>query len=354
MTVKKPTRDMPVLVESRCTRSRHAHSTCTRCAEACPADALQAREGGPGLVVARCIACGVCTAACPQDALLMRESLTAAPLKGCRRFVCRQAGGEDTREGGEVVPSQTVPCLLALGDEVLLMSALFHGKDPVTLVSACCSECLGEEIGGRIESKLSVVEKKAADLGITLHCKRIQPRPRHDESRRLFWSRLIGGTQAGPLQGSDQPVREALKRIQQEPAKRVPDSRRMSVAVLRVARGRNPACADRLLGGLLPAVDADKCCTCTLCTAVCPTGALTLSYENRTATLRLDGAACSGCGLCADLCVQKAVHLEPVTVDEALSSNARVLASGSLDEAEFAEWEDKLSGLFEGTPVYRT
>mgnify|MGYP001022685286 FL=1 len=59
----------PELRASRCTRYRFRYSACSRCADACPHDALALTDEGGRIDPARCQNCALCVTACPTDAL---------------------------------------------------------------------------------------------------------------------------------------------------------------------------------------------------------------------------------------------------------------------------------------------
>ena len=54
--------------------------------------------------------------------------------------------------------------------------------------------------------------------------------------------------------------------------------------------------------------DEDSCIHCGVCTAICPTDALTLEKSDR--TIRFDVDKCSACGMCTRVCPVKAMTLD--------------------------------------------
>ncbi|WP_243546428.1 NIL domain-containing protein [Pseudodesulfovibrio tunisiensis] len=54
--------------------------------------------------------------------------------------------------------------------------------------------------------------------------------------------------------------------------------------------------------------DEDACIHCGLCTAMCPTNALTLERSDKTVTFNVD--KCSACGMCTRICPVKAMTLD--------------------------------------------
>lgn len=61
-------------------------------------------------------------------------------------------------------------------------------------------------------------------------------------------------------------------------------------------------------------LDADKCVCCNMCMRVCAAGAITQTIEKNEAgedvvTMELALNSCTFCGVCADFCVGKGIHL---------------------------------------------
>ncbi|MCL2123498.1 MAG: 4Fe-4S binding protein [Desulfovibrionaceae bacterium] len=54
--------------------------------------------------------------------------------------------------------------------------------------------------------------------------------------------------------------------------------------------------------------DGEGCMHCGMCTAMCPSGALSVDRESR--LLRFDLERCNVCGLCARVCPVRAMHVE--------------------------------------------
>ncbi len=65
--------------------------------------------------------------------------------------------------------------------------------------------------------------------------------------------------------------------------------------------------------------NAQQCSRCMRCVRACPYGARTLDFP----VMRVDGALCRGCGICADLCARGALHSEVLPQDEAHRALAR-------------------------------
>ena len=86
------------LAPDRCTVVRNRHSSCRKCTDACPTDAVGAKDNVLSLDNERCVACGACTTVCPTEALIplapLDEDLAASVADavvasgGCAVFAC--------------------------------------------------------------------------------------------------------------------------------------------------------------------------------------------------------------------------------------------------------------------------
>lgn len=59
-----------------------------------------------------------------------------------------------------------------------------------------------------------------------------------------------------------------------------------------------------------PVVDRNKCVACSLCTKICPDGAINLKKKQGSLKAEVDYDYCKGCGLCAKECPFKAISME--------------------------------------------
>ncbi len=59
-----------------------------------------------------------------------------------------------------------------------------------------------------------------------------------------------------------------------------------------------------------PTVDKNKCIACSLCTKICPDGAINLKKVKDKLKADVNYDYCKGCGLCAKECPVKAIIME--------------------------------------------
>lgn len=127
---------MPEFRASSCTRYRYRYSECSRCAEACPHEAIRLSDEGAALDKHKCQDCALCVGAChthawSTPAFKPIELLREAIKKPAWRFACEPSGCS-----GDAV----VPCLGAI--DATWLAYMAKRLIPVSLHgSAHCAEC---------------------------------------------------------------------------------------------------------------------------------------------------------------------------------------------------------------------
>lgn len=245
-----------------------------------------------------------CTAACPSGALeyahdflriVERRPPTNALILGCTRH--------------PLDPGIRVPCLGMLSEEHLVY--LFAScPDPISLVTASCAECENAPAVERVKDRLLRLERLTLlPFADRFRFVTVRPEPagsRYD--RRSFFTALknkvlsqVAGTVAmGPAsdpEGAHTRVDYSTKRIPQR-------SGLLAAALARVTPDQARTVGDILRFRM---VLSESCDGCFGCVAVCPTGAL----ESSLPALRFNEAACTGCGLCGEFCLEDAIRIHP-------------------------------------------
>jgi len=293
----------PRLTVSRCLRARFHESRCVRCLDECLHGAIRL-DGVVRIDGERCRDCMACTAACPSGALevahdfqriVERRPPTDALILGCTRH--------------PPDPGIRVPCLGMLSEEHLVY--LFAScPDPISLVTASCAECENVSAVERMKDRLLRLERLTF-LPFVDRVRFVTVRPDPVErlyDRRSFFTALkrkVVSQAAGRVaSGPDSDPDRARTGVDYS-SKRIPQRCRLLAAAL----ARVTADQARIIGDVLHfrMELSESCDGCFACVAACPTGAL----ESSSPGPRLNEAACTGCDLCSEFCLNDAIQIHP-------------------------------------------
>jgi len=298
------------------------HDACTLCVQACPRQALAVRESGAPAALATdlCDGCGICVRVCPGESLLAagEQAAIARTLEGGARaatvrYVCSAVRAEVEAHG------RAVACLASI-DWAELATVTLGAPGEVVLESNDCRQCpRGEVALPEIDRLIAIMGRLAPKLGT-----------------RFVWT-----ASSASLQPAAALSRRSLLGIFRRPVAREPAAparppapvqrwlRSELVARLRLLSAPSLArlTGDGLdLGGVSgrPHVEAALCTTCPVCSASCPTQALTLRGDG---TLEVADALCNGCGRCVESCRERAMHLSRRVDLQEWARGHRLLAS---------------------------
>lgn len=292
-----------------CLTQRFARMACRRCADACPTRALSVTDDGPRLGTG-CVDCGRCAVGCPTEALAVPGfAAPAAPATtgGPLAIDCWRVAPGDSPPG-----AWRVPCLGGLSAAALL-ERLAEAPDVglVLLDRGFCDACpasgaattgphpsdavlaevgdllqtigLGPERGPRRLKRSLPIGRMTQDSGA--------PRMEARLSRRAFFTALAPAPEARPTA---------------TPATRTDTSRSRLLAALEHLAPPGATLPARLFPSLTTNAD---CADHRLCASACPTGALQGDQEAGMRGLRFSPDACLACGLCVQLCPERALSL---------------------------------------------
>lgn len=324
----------PLLVDhKRCTRTRSPLSRCSRCLDLCPQEALS--FGETGIEIAdTCLECGLCAGVCPTDALQIQEPTElvlldkidaagrqgAAAVIGCRRQPQRNPKG------------WAVPCLGSLSRAMLLV--LDQSSFPVYLVldENTCARCPAAPGYHHCLQLLGEVRELLQTLGLeggavrpvaeAPPVKTAKPKQNADPSRRAFFRSIFAGVKQVPA--------VVIQSVLEEP----PKTEHGIEAVDAIETGRQRLLKrgltlrrddERELAWLARPAVQRACYFCRACTVLCPVGAVKCTDDYR---LTLDTGRCTGCGLCAEICLYHSLAMAPGKIGELYLEEPVVLAQG--------------------------
>ena len=290
------------LAPDRCTVVRNRHSSCRKCTDACPTDAVGAKDNVLALDNERCVACGACTTVCPTEALIplapLDEDLAASVADavvasgGRAVFACARIA---SKRKGDPTKFAEVPCLARMEESVLLELAA-RGVEDILLVDGTCATCKFRACVPGIDATVASANELLAAQGSPIRVERASAFP--DE-------RAAGGRRAAcwaPRAAVSSRRPRARRWMRPGRRRRLPSRRPAWRTCRRCATGcacpmrarcRSsipcgacmcwmpwtawdrrvaPEIDTRLFGSVH--VDAEACSSCGMCAVFCPTGAL--------------------------------------------------------------------------------
>lgn len=346
---------------SRCVHARHRSASCDRCARICPAGAITIQDA-LALDLDRCTGCGLCATRCPTGALeAVAPSLPELVLLTEERarsaksvaFGCAQ-------RAGQAPDAIQVPCIGRI-DEAILLTAAASGAESIAFHDGECETCTarcGRELTSAAIEEANQLLRNLGHAPLQLSrsaspSPEVKPPPPAPPtvSRRALFTLLRGSRPLGPKPtplGTADTDRWLCRPPEETPtAPHLPARQQaLHARLAELSRGTKR----RFLSSALfaePQASSD-CRCCTICSELCPTGALSRTMVRDELRLTLDASRCTGCGLCAESCCWSAIHVgHDVDLPALLDTTPRTLSfrrHSGVDPIE-ATMEDKLSIL---------
>lgn len=332
---RMPLRDDRSLLheEGACLPLRSRHGQCRACAEACPIGALSV-DVSAVVLSHDCIGCGRCTAVCPTQALSLPELLALPePAVLAAEAAPEPAAAEPLRVECRMVPAglldaqtMVVPCVGALTPGRLLAhAAAGHSVQVVDRgwCDGCAAGCNERQpahpAAAAVAAASAWLDETQATPRVTLQCEPLPLHLRPNElppapdlaapvDRRRFFRAALDKP-AGRDRASATPMggdgRAAYPAADRHPS---PERERQHAALRRLTAARG----EDVPAEFFPTLHADaRCCDRRMCTALCPTAALTVSDDGTAAHLQFDPVRCIACGTCERACPEGALALTP-------------------------------------------
>lgn len=319
-----------------CLKSHHHSTSCNRCIDICPTQALSRIESVLSLDASRCRLCGACVKVCPTDALEMTGTVPQS------KWVCpRVAAKRD----------QSMGCLQQLKPQQLVDMAM-HSFADMKLICGDCKQCerycAKTDVSELVRQANLVLKDIEQPQQIVLEKCQTQV----DLGRRSLLRGWVSQLTEERAANTVRPTRFVQIR-NNEPWKKVPVSHRTAVGLLKQSHSQTDAA--KLVSFELPLFDEHSCAACPICVSACPTGALMVKREGENLNFSLLARDCIGCGLCADVCFKKAVSMVPIdTLDRRLNEQRQCVMSLKPNAALFANsFEEKTREIFK-VPVYNS
>ena len=297
------------LAGSACLPQRTPLSACRACADSCPVSALTVTAGTGPQLMGDCTGCGACASACPSEALLVdgfpdAEGPTPAQPP-VRSIECHRVPAALTR-----ADTLRVPCMAGLNEADMLALAHAAGPGGLTLMDRdWCDGCPAR--GNWTSTPVDDAQRRANHhlAGSSTPPVTVTRAPLPDDvaSPVAHGPELRRGNSRRQLLQLFSPEPKTTKPNAVEthgnadPRQRITPHRRLRLLeARRLVAAPTPSPAPRL------EIDGN-CCNTGICSALCPTAALTRTRAGD--GLEFEPELCISCGLCATVCPQQAITI---------------------------------------------
>lgn len=310
-----------------CLHSKHRASQCRRCEDLCPTSALDILGSVLRFDRLKCVGCGACVAHCPTEVFALLESLDETIHKAIATHAMEEEIIFTCKKVPTLHSAIVLPCLARLNASLLLACSHTNIRH-IKLVHASCEQCHAPKyLMQMLLKSITFAQKLTPHLHIV---------PMFHTEKMAFEEKKIGGiTHSGHLKRrmflallgkkSSEKAYDVQTTSTQKPTsshiKRSPFKKHAHfIAQLKQLHAYD----DKLIWGEKPHINLVTCKACSICTHVCPTGALTLEREEPFEIL-FHPHACIECHLCEDVCFAKAISFTTKTMDELQISSVSLL-----------------------------
>lgn len=306
---------LPDYRAGRCLRYRFRYSACSRCADACPHEAVTLSDEGVALDAARCQNCALCTSACPTAALAPGNLRPVELLKQAVKGGGIAIACGPSQEPGDAI----VPCLGAL--DAGMLGYLAKRRIPAELRgSHHCADCPhGEKGAAQLALNLEAVEVLRQGAGEEPWLDIALPGPvsgthaakAFAPARRQLFRRLVGrGVDEVAAAAAGAPVEAPPipEKAIRAAAPFLPEQRELFLIIGKRNDGGAFAVPRHAALPLMDVtLDSGRCTACEACFRVCPTGAMQVVDDSQSWTLTFERDRCVGCELCLETCQPRAL-----------------------------------------------
>ncbi len=285
---------IPVDIElSRCNRFRFSESSCDDCLTHCPFYAISISESIE-IDEKKCEGCLICSSVCKNEAI-------SASIK-LKKFE------ELSREQNEILIGCTKgenihhfrsSCIGWLSMEVLAyLGSTF--KDGVNIDVSLCKDCVNNPSVEYVSNLIEKLKKDTGNENIQLIDSR-ENLQNHSKvlGRRDFLNSIFTTAKS--------EVGEYLSKDEKENLYFSDPKLTLKLNAIKATKYRASNKSIESMGYRI--LVKDNCDSCLDCVAICPTEAL---KESETEELEIDNSRCTGCELCSEFCLEKAIQVDKI------------------------------------------
>lgn len=289
------------LRDDRCAHRFSRFEGCRRCIESCSSGAIDPGGDIPHIDHTTCRGCAACATACPSGAMQwlplsmqtllthLRSRLTALGDQDRPPIAVFHAQGAGLPMTAPALVEFEVTPIGLIGMEVLLSAMAFGAAGAYILADQANSDCKG-----RLAEEVQWCRTLVTAFGFV-----------HDSIRILdpaeAESRFADAADAFHVPAATYALDQTKQALIRQAARHL------------ARHGRNPVISVPFPGGApfgAVRIDGPRCTLCMACAGACKMGALT-PMNGDVPGLRLVETHCVQCGLCVQVCPEKAVSLVP-------------------------------------------
>ncbi|MEW8506828.1 MAG: 4Fe-4S binding protein [Candidatus Thiodiazotropha sp.] len=298
--------------ESICAHGRSGKTACTRCLDACPAEAIISLGESVEVNSYLCQGGGACASVCPSGAIRYVYPSLKDVLQQLRRLlqVYRERGGQSPvvvfHAASEALPDEVPDHYLPLAVEELAsvgmdswLGALAYGARQVVMVDA---GGMPAKVAVAMREQLSITGEILSAMGYPLTAIRLSSHEDLSAEETEYMPQIETAAYSG-IGGKRQSIYLALDHLHAQARRAKP------MASLSSGAPFGTVCVE------------EKACTlCLSCVGACPGKALQ-SGDGELPQLRFIEANCLQCGLCSRICPEDAIQCSPRLLFDAEKRN---------------------------------
>lgn len=315
----------------QCLKSIHRASKCSLCVDICPTHAIDFKTTSPQLDSLKCVSCGACVSLCPTDVFEAKNPSDEEMM--CFIEEKQRENAQEIVFSCERIHSKEphfkeISCLARM-DSSLLLSCFSHGSACVKLIHGNCKKCHGNALKEVFEKSISDVkhiqpsaqiELSNLDAYVAKKDEKIEGITKEGHLRRRMLFSFLGKKPASS-EAEILTVQHSIvfkDNIYKQSSFKKHDRLRRFIALMK------DRVSSASIIGVKPMIDALLCKECSICTKVCPTGALGMN-EAKEFGIDYTASECIACHMCEDVCFAKAIRFAPKIMDDMLKNEPALL-----------------------------